>query len=561
METKYVFVTGGVVSSLGKGICVSALGALLTAQGKKISIIKLDPYINVDPGTMNPFQHGEVFVTADGAETDLDLGHYERFTGSLMSRKNNWTAGRIYADVIAKERKGEYLGATVQVIPHITNEIKDIIKRSGKGTDIALIEIGGTVGDIESLPFLESIRQMRLELGVLNTLFIHVTMVPYISAAGEIKTKPTQHSIKEMRSIGLQPDILICRSESTIPESALEKISMFSNVELDSVLAMENQDDIYKIPFIFHERGLDNLTLKKLGAPWKNPKLETWKAINNMRYKDDVTVGIVGKYIDIGDSYKSINEALIHAGFNTGIKVNIQYIDAEEVNSGELPPGLDALLIPGGFGDRGIKGKIKAVEMARLNNMPYFGICLGMQIAVIEFAQNELKLEGANSTEFDKDCSDPIISLVSEWDDASQKVLGQDKKARKGYELSHNKGGTMRLGEQECNFAKGSLIYSIYGKNKVFERHRHRYEVNPHYWEDLETAGMKISGKSSDDLVETIELRGHPWFIACQFHPEFCSSPTACHPLFRNFVQAAYTYKKEHKGVMQSQADRKIAAS
>lgn len=547
MDSKYIFVTGGVVSSLGKGICVSALGALLTARGKKISIIKLDPYINVDPGTMSPFQHGEVFVTADGAETDLDLGHYERFTGTLMGKKNNWTAGRIYADVIAKERKGEYLGATVQVIPHITNEIKDIIKRSSKDAEITLVEIGGTVGDIESLPFLESIRQMRLEMGNKNTLFIHVTLVPYITTAGEIKTKPTQHSVKEMRSIGLQPDILVCRSENMIPTSALDKISMFSNVDMYSVIPMENQDNIYKVPFLCYERKLDAIVLDKLGIKAKSPQLTQWREINSMEYKDSVTIGVVGKYIDMVDSYKSINEALIHAGFKTGIKVDIKYIDSESLGPSEdgvLLEKLDAILIPGGFGDRGSDGKLRAVALARRCNIPYLGICLGMQIAIIELVANKLKLHGANSTEFDKDCANPIISLVTEWDDTS--VAGSSPKKRK-FDLSQDKGGTMRLGEQECYLTKGSLIASIYGKDKINERHRHRYEVNPAYVAQLEQAGMKISGRSNDDLVEIIELEGHPWFIGCQFHPEFTSSPLDGHPLFCSLTRAAYAYKKAHK--------------
>ena len=541
LMSKYIFITGGVVSSLGKGICTSALGALLSAQDKKISILKLDPYINVDPGTMNPFQHGEVFVTADGAETDLDLGHYERFTGNLMSQKNNWTAGRIYADVIAKERSGEYLGATVQVIPHITNQIKSIITGCGDGKDITLVEIGGTVGDIESLPFLEAIRQMRLEYGAKNTLFIHVTMVPYISSAGEIKTKPTQHSVKEMRSIGLQPDILICRSDDIIPHHALEKISMFSNVEMTSVIPMENQDDIYKIPFICHERKLDEIVLDKLDLVNNKPDLDNWREINEMSYDNSVTIGIVGKYTDIADSYKSINEAFIHAGFKTGVKVNIEYINSHDLEKGD-PTSLDnlhAILIPGGFGARGIAGKINAVEFARLNNVPYFGICLGMHIAILEFATNVLQIKDANSTEFDKDCVNPIISLVTEWEDTRSAATPRKRK----FSLSEDMGGTMRLGEQDSLLVNKSRICSIYGKPTIKERHRHRYELNPSYIKSLEDAGMLISGKSNDDLVETIELPEHPWFIACQFHPEFTSSPVKGHPLFVSFTKAALNYK------------------
>ncbi|MBE8182424.1 MAG: CTP synthase, partial [Candidatus Portiera sp.] len=497
--SKYVFVTGGVVSSLGKGICISALGALLSAQNKKISILKLDPYINVDPGTMNPFQHGEVFVTADGAETDLDLGHYERFTGTLMSQKNNWTAGRIYADVIAKERSGEYLGATVQVIPHITDQIKSIIENCGVGKEITLVEIGGTVGDIESLPFLEAIRQMRLQLGAKNTMFIHVTMVPYIKSAGEIKTKPTQHSVKEMRSIGLQPDVLICRSERTVASSAIQKISMFSNVPMESVIPMEDQEDIYKVPFLCHERKLDKLVLDHLGLDHTKPNLDSWRKINELEYKDSVTIGIVGKYIDMVDSYKSINEAFIHAGFQTAIKVKIEYINSEELEKGDDSriSNLDGILIPGGFGERGVAGKIHAVNFARVNKIPYLGICLGMHIAVLEYATNELGLQGANSTEFDKECKNPIISLVTEWEDASSAAMPQKRKVSESQDM----GGTMRLGEQDSILDKESFISSLYGKHTIKERHRHRYELNPRYIEALEKAGMTISGKSSDGLV------------------------------------------------------------
>ena len=543
MSKKYIFVTGGVVSSLGKGICSSSLGTLLAARGNKIAMLKLDPYINVDPGTMNPLQHGEVFVTSDGAETDLDLGHYERFTGAYMSKKNNYTAGRIYADVIAKERKGEYLGATVQVIPHITNEIRSIIEKSGEDADITLVEIGGTVGDIESLPFLEAIRQMRLALGSTNTLFVHVTMVPYMKNAGEIKTKPTQHSVKEMRSIGLQPDILICRSEDSIPDSALNKISMFTNVESEAVIPMENQDNIYKIPFILYERKLDEIVLNKLNIKSSVPQLAEWRKINELQHKNVVNIGIIGKYIDIKDAYKSISEAIIHSGFQTGIGAKITYIDSEDLensNGNALLENLDAILIPGGFGNRGTKGKLKAVEFARSHKIPYLGICFGMQMAVLEFMRNKLNLKGANSTELAAKCAEPVISLVTEWDDASQDAVGSGKKK---FDLSQDMGGTMRLGEQECLLNKNSLIANIYGKQNIHERHRHRYEVNPSYLTRLEEGGMSVSGKSRDGLVEVIEISDHPWFIGCQFHPEFTSSPTKGHPLFSSFARAADEYK------------------
>lgn len=543
MSKKYVFITGGVVSSLGKGISSSSLGTLLVARNKKIAMLKLDPYINVDPGTMNPFQHGEVFVTYDGAETDLDLGHYERFTGTHMSKKNNYTAGRIYADVIAKERRGDYLGATVQVIPHITNEIRSIIDKNGKDADITLVEIGGTVGDIESLPFLEAIRQMRLEFGSDNTIFVHVTMVPYMENAGEIKTKPTQHSVKEMRSIGLQPDILICRSENSIPQSALHKISMFTNVDYEAVIPMENQDNIYKIPFLLHQRNLDEIVLNKLKIKPSKPRLKIWRNINEMNYKHKVNIGIIGKYIDIKDAYKSIGEAIIHAGFQTGIGPKVTYINSEslETSAGfNSLEELDAILIPGGFGNRGVQGKLKAVEFARFNKIPYLGICFGMQMAVVEFMRNKLKIIDANSTELVKECAHPVISLISEWDDLSQSNL----KAKKKFDLSKDMmGGTMRLGEQECLLGQGSLISSIYGISNIHERHRHRYEVNPSYITRLEEAGMQVSGKSHDGLVEVVEIKDHPWFIGCQFHPEFTSSPTKGHPLFSNFIQAAYRFK------------------
>jgi len=535
--SKYIFVTGGVVSSLGKGVTVSALGALFNACNLKVSMLKLDPYINVDPGTMNPFQHGEVFVTHDGAETDLDLGHYERFTGRRMSQKNNYTTGRIYANVIAKERRGDFLGATVQVIPHITNEIKKIIRNDDPDTDITLVEIGGTVGDIESLPFLEAIRQMRLELGSANTLFVHVTLVPYLESAGEIKTKPTQHSIKEMRSIGLQPDILICRSEHTIPPSALDKISLFTNVERNAVIPMENQENIYHLPFLLHERGLDKIIRKKIQLKTNTPDLKKWQKIKQMKPHTSIFIGMVGKYTELIDAYKSLSEAIAHAGFQTDIDPQIKYIDAEELEGENLSnqlAGLDAILMPGGFGHRGTEGKLAAIEYSRTHSIPYLGICFGMQMAVVEFARNVLQLKEAASTEIVRDCKEPIISLISEW---------QQDGRKKAFKNGQNLGGSMRLGEQECLFDKNSLIAKIYNSDRVNERHRHRYEVNPKYIEQLEKSGMRVSGQSSDGLVESIEIKDHPWFIGCQFHPEFTSSPTNGHPLFSSFVKAALDHR------------------
>ena len=537
--SKYIFVTGGVVSSLGKGITVSALGALFNASNLKVSMLKLDPYINVDPGTMNPFQHGEVFVTHDGAETDLDLGHYERFTGRRMSHKNNYTSGRIYADVIAKERRGDFLGATVQVIPHITDEIKHIITNNDRDIDITLVEIGGTVGDIESLPFLEAIRQLRLELGSSNTLFVHVTLVPYLASAGEIKTKPTQHSIKEMRSIGLQPDILICRSEHTIPASALEKISLFTNVERAAVIPMENQRNIYHLPFLLHERGLDKVIQEKMHLNTTVPDLKKWQKIKEMQPQAATTIGMVGKYTELIDAYKSLSEAIAHAGFQTGIDPQIKYIDAEELEKDApiaLMRELDAILMPGGFGHRGTDGKLAAIEYSRTHSLPYLGICFGMQMAVVEFARNVLFLKDAASTEIIPDSKEPVISLITEWQENNN---GRKKRFKAGQDL----GGTMRLGEQECLLDKNSLMARIYDSNTVYERHRHRYEVNPKYIFQLEKAGMHVSGRSADGLVETIEIKNHPWFIGCQFHPEFTSSPTNGHPLFSSFVKAALNHR------------------
>ncbi len=534
---KYIFITGGVVSGLGKGIATSVIGTLLTAREMKVSLLKLDPYINVDPGTMNPFQHGEVFVTYDGAETDLDLGHYERFTGTRMTRENNYTSGRIYANIIARERKGEFLGETVQVIPHITDEIKRVIRKVGRDTDITLVEIGGTVGDIESLPFLEAIRQIRLELGSGNTLFIHITWIPYLHNAGEIKTKPTQHSVKEMRSIGLQPDILICRSERRVQEQALKKISLFTNVEQESVISMENLKDIYNLPFLLHERGVDQNIIRKLGLKDKKPNLEKWQKIRGVPKSHRVNIAMIGKYTELIDAYKSLNEAIDHAGIHTHIEPSVKYVDAELLETGqaeELLNSVDAILIPGAFGHRGSEGKLIAIEYARRTGTPYLGICFGMQMAVAEFARNQLNLKKANSTEIDPDTDAPVVSLVNEWEDNAGKV----KRA------SRDMGGTMRLGEQECLIGDNSLLRKIYGKAKIYERHRHRYEINPKFVPLLEEKGMHVVGRSRDDLVEAIELKDHPWFIGCQFHPEFTSSPTDCHPLFKSFLLTARDLKK-----------------
>lgn len=525
--THYIFITGGVVSSLGKGITSASLGAILEAKGFTVTLLKLDPYINVDPGTMSPFQHGEVFVTADGAETDLDLGHYERFVRATMSKKNNFTSGRVYADVIAKERRGDYLGGTVQVIPHITDEIKNKIREGADDVDIALIEIGGTVGDIESLPFLEAIRQMRIELGAEHVLFIHLTLVPYISTAGETKTKPTQHSVKELRSIGIQPDILICRSEKAIPKSQREKIALFTNVALQDVMALPDVESIYSIPMILNHEGLGKRVCEKLHLENRVADLSEWeKVISRISHpKKEVVVTMVGKYTDYADSYKSLNEALMHAGIQTESRVKIHYIDAElllESNVTALLKGAQAILVPGGFGTRGIEGKIVAARYARENQIPYLGICLGLQIAVIEFARYVAHLKNANSTEFDKNTAFPVVALLHECG------------------ITGDFGGTMRLGAQDCIVEKNTLLYKIYGKEKITERHRHRYEVNNRFLPQLEKCGLIVSSRSEkNNLVETIELKNHPWFVACQFHPEFTSNPRDGHPLFTAFVNAA----------------------
>ncbi|MEQ1739352.1 MAG: CTP synthase [Methyloglobulus sp.] len=540
--TKYIFITGGVVSSLGKGIAASSLAAILEARGLKVTMTKLDPYINVDPGTMSPFQHGEVFVTEDGAETDLDLGHYERFLKTTLTRKNSFTTGQVYDSVLRRERRGEYLGATVQVIPHITDEIKNRIYQSAEGTDIALIEIGGTVGDIESLPFLEAIRQMRVELGGERALFIHLTLVPYIRSAGEIKTKPTQHSVKELRSIGIQPDILICRSEQPIPESDRRKIALFTNVEEKAVISAVDADSIYRIPLLLHEQGLDEIVVNKLRLNVPAADLTEWrKVVEDLAHPtSEVTIAIVGKYVDHSDAYKSLNEALIHAGISTFNKVNITYIDSEMIEDEGVArlKGVDAILVPGGFGERGVEGKISTVRYARENKIPYLGICLGMQVAVIEFARDVAGLEGAHSTEFLPKSPHPVIGLITEWMDDSGQLEVRDEQS--------DLGGSMRLGGQQCRLKPDSLAYQMYQKDVITERHRHRYEFNNQYVERLEQAGLRFSGKSIDGrLVEVIEIPDHPWFLACQFHPEFTSTPRRGHPLFSGFVTAAAQHKKE----------------
>jgi len=534
--TQFIFITGGVVSSLGKGIAASSLAAILESRGLTVTMMKLDPYINVDPGTMSPFQHGEVFVTEDGAETDLDLGHYERFVRMKMTKANNFTSGRVYANVIKKERRGDYLGGTVQVIPHITDEIKRCICYGTNDADVALVEIGGTVGDIESLPFLEAIRQMRIELGREQALFIHLTLVPYIAASGETKTKPTQHSVKELRSIGIQPDILICRSEQPLSMADRAKIALFTNVEKEGVISLEDAKSIYQIPMMLHDQGLDETVVKKLGLTPKPADLSEWTNVVAMQkvQSKTVKVAIVGKYIELSDAYKSINEALIHAGIHTETKVEIVYLDAEliEKHGNEVLDSVDAILVPGGFGERGVEGKIRTIQYARENKVPFLGICLGMQTAVIEFARNVVGWKDANSTEFSKTTTHPVIGLISEWMDADGSKQTRDE--------STNLGGTMRLGGQRCQLAEGSLARKVYGKNEIVERHRHRYEVNNTYLEELVRHGLIISGSSADgSLVEMIELEGHPWFLAGQFHPEFTSNPRASHPLFKAFVLAA----------------------
>ncbi|MDB9976148.1 CTP synthase [Candidatus Thioglobus sp.] len=534
--TKYIFITGGVVSSLGKGIASASLASILETRGLNVTLLKLDPYINVDPGTMSPFQHGEVFVTNDGAETDLDLGHYERFVRTQLGKKNNFTAGRVYQNVIERERRGDYLGATVQIIPHITDEIKKLMKEGVEDADVALVEIGGTAGDIESLPFLEAIRQMSLELGRENTLFIHLTLLPYIKVAGELKTKPTQHSVKELRGIGIQPDILICRSEYALEDSDRKKIALFTNVAENSVFMSLDQDTIYKVPEDLHEQGLDDVVVSKLGLKCGPADLSEWKNVVSKleRPSHSVDIAMVGKYMDLTESYKSLSEALIHAGVHTQTKVNIHYFDSEEIdkNGAGALSKMCAVLVPGGFGLRGIEGKIKAVQFARENNIPFLGICLGLQVAVIEFARNMAQMDGANSTEFDENTDYPVIGLITEWQDENGETQKRDSESHLG--------GTMRLGGQECELVKGTHSQKIYGSDKVVERHRHRYEVNNNLISKVEEAGLKISGRSSDGLlVEMVEIKDHPWFVACQFHPEFTSTPRDGHPLFESFIKAA----------------------
>jgi CTP synthase len=539
--TKYIFITGGVVSSLGKGIAASSLATILEARGLKVTLTKLDPYINVDPGTMSPFQHGEVFVTEDGAETDLDLGHYERFLCTTMGKVNNWTTGQIYENVIRKERRGEYLGATVQVIPHITDEIKRVIHLSAQGCDVALIEIGGTVGDIESQPFLEAIRQMRVDLGEDNALFIHLTLVPYISSAGELKTKPTQHSVKELRTIGIQPDILICRSDRMIPQAERKKIALFTNVEENAVISAVDADTIYRIPILLHQQELDDIVVKKLKLEASPANLSEWEAVVTAleTQEQEVTIAMVGKYVNHSDAYKSLTEALSHAGIHAKTKVNIRFIESEEIEDKgtDSLADVDAILVPGGFGERGIEGKIATVKYARENRIPYLGICLGMQVAVIEFARDVALLDGAHSTEFLPSASHPVIALITEWQDDSGAVEHRD--------FHSDLGGTMRLGGQKCRLVSGSLSHRLYEQEIIIERHRHRYEFNNRYLKTLEEKGLRVSGKSLDGkLVEVIEIPDHPWFLACQFHPEFTSTPRRGHPLFSGFIRAAGEYRQ-----------------
>ena len=538
-NTKYIFITGGVVSSLGKGIAAASLGALLESRGLSVSLIKVDPYINVDPGTMSPFQHGEVFVTNDGTETDLDLGHYERFVRFEASKKNNFTAGKVYETVIRNERKGKYLGGTVQVIPHITNEIKKRIKQGGQGKDIAIVEIGGTVGDIESQPFVEAIRQMALELPVSSWAFVHLTLVPYIKASGELKTKPTQHSVKELRSLGISPDCLICRSEQELPKDEKKKIALFCSVQQNNVISMHDVKTVYSIPLLLNKQKVDEIILSKLKIKSQNPKLSDWKRVvkASLKPEKEVNVAFVGKYTELQDSYKSINEALEHAGIKYKTKVNINFVLAETItkkNVAKVLSKTDAVLVPGGFGDRGIEGMIEACRYARVKKIPYLGICLGMQVALIEYARNVLKLKDANSTEFDPETKDPVVALITEWNDFS----GKKERRNENSDL----GGTMRLGGQVCKLKKSSNAYKMYKKDEIIERHRHRYEVNPKYIEQYVNSGLNLVGTSLDGkLVEMIEIDDHKWFLACQFHPEFTSNPRDGHPIFNSYIKSTIT--------------------
>ena len=542
--TKYIFITGGVVSSLGKGIASASLAAILEARGLKVTLLKLDPYINVDPGTMSPFQHGEVFVTEDGAETDLDLGHYERFVRTTMTQRNNFTSGRIYENVIRKERRGDYLGGTVQVIPHITDEIKNSVVAGAADADIAMVEIGGTVGDIESLPFLEAIRQMGVEMGHDNVLYMHLTLLPWIPTAGELKTKPTQHSVKELRSIGIQPDVLICRADRDIPDDERRKIALFTNVEERAVISAIDVDSIYKIPGLLHEQHLDRIVVDKLRLDVPEADLSEWNSVIEAMENPtgDITIAMVGKYVDLTEAYKSLSEALIHAGVHTRTSVNIVYIDSEDIEkngTGCLEP-MDAILVPGGFGERGVEGKIEAVRFARERGVPYLGICLGMQVAVIEYARNVAGLADAHSSEFNHESPHPVIALITEWTTSE----GDLEKRSADSDL----GGTMRLGGQQCRLEDGTRVRELYGKSEIMERHRHRYEFNNTYRDALSKAGIGLAGLSLDgNLVEVVELPDHPWFIACQFHPEFTSTPRDGHPLFSGFVSAGRKHHEEQR--------------
>ncbi len=537
---KYVFVSGGVVSSLGKGIAAASLAAILESRGLKVTLLKLDPYINVDPGTMSPFQHGEVFVTEDGAETDLDLGHYERFQSAKMKRANNFTTGQIYESVIKKERRGDYLGRTVQVIPHITDEIKGAIARGADGAEVAIVEIGGTVGDIESLPFLEAVRQMRLELGSRNTCYLHLTLVPYLKAAGEIKTKPTQHSVKELREIGIQADVILCRCEKPLPDDERRKIALFTNVGVEAVISVSDVDSIYKIPGMLHRQMLDEIVCHKLDILARPADVSPWdRLVHALEHpQHQVTIALVGKYVDLTESYKSLSEALIHAGIHARSRIDIRYIDSESIERdgvGALK-GADAILVPGGFGKRGVEGKIRAIQYARESRIPYLGICLGMQLAVIEYARHRAGLDGANSTEFDPATPHPVIALITEWMNRDGRVERRDERS--------DLGGTMRLGAQPADVVPGTLVQRIYKSDVVNERHRHRYEVNNHYLPRLEAAGLKVAARTkTESLCELVELPDHPWFVGCQFHPEFTSTPRAGHPLFKSFVEAAIAHQ------------------
>jgi len=553
--TKYVFVTGGVVSSLGKGIAAASMAAILESRGLRVTLLKLDPYINVDPGTMSPFQHGEVFVTEDGAETDLDLGHYERFISAKMRKVNNFTTGQIYESVIKKERRGEYLGKTVQVIPHVTNEIQAFIERGAQAawdgkTDVAIVEIGGTVGDIESLPFVEAARQMSLRLGRGSCCFVHLTLVPFIASAGELKTKPTQHSVQKLREIGISPDVLLCRADRPIPDEERAKISLFSNVPINAVISVWDADSIYKVPTMLHRQGADEIVCFTLGMVSRPADLSAWdKLVYALEHPEhEVRIGMIGKYVDLSDSYKSLNEALNHAGIQTRTKVAIEYVDSEQIESGGTAAlaGLDAILVPGGFGKRGTEGKIAAIRYARENRVPYLGICLGMQLATIEFARDVCGLDGANSTEFDPETPHPVVALVTEWMDRTGRIERRSAKS--------DLGGTMRLGSQKCPVEPGTLAHRIYG-DSVNERHRHRYEVNNVYVPQFEAKGMKISARTpTENLPEIMELPAHPFFVGVQFHPEFTSTPRSGHPLFRAFVEAALAYRNQRSPVLQKAA-------